>query len=198
MALGMQPRKKGLFGKPFEVPGTPGIGDGMDQVPTGVDPAPGLGMRGEAPEQKMGLGSRLFGRGWEDKAFALGGIMRGDPSGVYMMQQQKAQEQNALAQQAAEMRKRSLDMADWRAKEDYKRANPDSTAMQQNYEYLQGINPEVAESYLKRQTDPIQWITGPDGVPRAYGVGGQAAPTAPVGKLTPITGGGAGNSVGGF
>lgn len=197
MALGMHPRKKGLFGKPFEVPGTPGIGDGMDQMPTGVDPAPGLGMRGEAPEQKMGLGSRLFGQGWEDKAFALGGVIRGDTSGVQMMRQQKQAEQQAIAQQAAKMRERSMDMADWRAKEDYKREN-DSTAMQQNYEYLRQIDPEAAESYLKRQTDPIQWITGPDGVPRPYGVGGQAAPTRPVGKLTPISGGSGGNAGGGF
>ena len=191
MALGMRPKGRTLFGRTVDM-ATPGIGDGMTQH----SPEQRMAAQPATPPKKPGL----FGQGGAGR-YMVGAIgdallQNADMAPVYgpAMQQQ----QSMAAQMAAEQRKRSLDMADWQAKKRWESENPGQTAMMQNYEYLKGIDPAAAESFLKRQTDPIQWITGPDGVPRPYGVGGQAAPTAPVGKLTPITGGGTGNGVGGF
>lgn len=196
--------QRGLFGKPM------GMGGQMPpiapQQPAMGDPAPGLGMRSDQPEEqqrKPGIGTRLFGQGWEDKAYALGGVLRGDSSGVQMMRQEQAQQQQAAAQAAAEQRKRAEALADYGARKeiDQRYVTPDRTAMQQNYEYLQQIDPAAAKAFLQRQTEPIQWITGPDDIPRPYGGGGQvggAPPQAPVGKLTPLQGDGASNGAGGF
>lgn len=181
MALGMKARKKGLFGKPFEVPGTPGIGDGIDQMPTGVDPAPGLGMRGEAPEQKMGLGSRLFGQGWESRAMALGGIMRGDTTPLYLMQQEKRAEKNAMAEQAAKMRERSMDLSDWKWKEDYKRENEGPSApslREDNAGNVWQFDPQTGMPMGDKPVwvDPTEKIIYQDGmqirVPNPYRSGG--------------------------
>lgn len=200
MAIGMNQRKKGLFGRPFEVPGTPGIGDGDPRLPQN-DPAPGLGMRSAAPEPKKpgffdaGGGSQYVFAGLQD---FLQRRMGERPTGVTNLMQQQAQEQQAMAQNAAKMRERSLDMADKKWEIDYRRENPASTAMQQNYEYLRQIDPEAAESYLKRQTDPIQWITGPDGVPRPYGVGQANRPAVGSVMADPRKGGASSNASGGF
>ena len=107
MYMGMGKPKTGLFGKPWEAPGTPGIGDGMTQPEQPMMSA----IRAPMEQPKPGLGTRLFGKGWEDKAFALGGMLRGDPTGAYMMRQEKQREQDALAQAAAEQRKYSMDLA---------------------------------------------------------------------------------------
>ena len=105
--FGARPKTKGLFGKPWEAPSTPGIGDGMTQPEQPMMSA----IRAPAEQPKRGLGTKLFGAGWEDKAFALGGMLRGDPTGAYMMRQEKQREQDALAQAAAEQRKYSMDLA---------------------------------------------------------------------------------------
>ena len=72
-------RRRGIFGKPVPNYNTPGIGDSLPQN----QPPPMAGSIPDMTDQREpGLGTRLFGSGWEDKAFALGGIMQGDPSGV--------------------------------------------------------------------------------------------------------------------
>ena len=205
--FGARPKTKGLFGKPWEAPSTPGIGDGMTQPEQPMMSA----IRAPAEQPKRGLGTRLFGAGWEDKAFALGGMLRGDPTGAYMMRQEKQREQDALAQAAAEQRKRAEELADWRYKEDYKSANAAPDAFERALKGA-GIDPASAEGqqlYRGRAEamarDPndefvvvpipgLGTYAGPrSGLQDAMG----GAPQRPVGKLTPM-GGGAGNSVGGF
>lgn len=199
MAIGLfGSKKKPMFGNPMERYGapqaTPGIGDGMTQ-PTPMMSA----VRAPAQEQqrKPGLGTRLFGQGWEDKAFALGGIMQGDPSGVYMMRQdERAQQEAAQAARMAEL-KRAQELADFEAKEGikakYETRKP--TSLQQNYEWLLENQPDAAASYLERMTDNSEYRVGPDG--RFYRVD-KGVPTAPVGKLTPISGGPTASQSGGF
>ena len=65
------------------------------------------------------------------------------------------------------MRKRSLDMSDWQAKEQWKLENapPEKgTQLQQNYDWLlsQGRERE-ANAYLERMTNNYQYRQGPDG-----------------------------------
>lgn len=70
---------------------------------------------------------------------------------------------------------------------------PDPTAMQRNYEYLQSIDPKLAESYLGSQADPVSWITATneDGTKQLYPmqrsgmVGGAPATGAVPGALAP-------------
>lgn len=200
--FGIRKKPRGMFGasygnrSPYE---TPPFNPEAQQQRFGL---PGQGMAQQPEQQKQP-------RGMDEKLYALGGLIanlggvQNNAAGEYMagQRQERAMAAQAAAAHAAEMRERTMDWADWRRKEDYKRENPapqGPTAMQQNYEYLQGIDPKVAEAFLKRQTDPIQWMTGPDGIPRPYGVGGAQPPAAPVGKLTPITGGSGGNAGGGF
>jgi len=199
MAIGMKPRKKGLFGRNVPFPATPGIGDGMDQMPTGVDPAPGLGMRSAAPEPEKpgflgqgGVGRAIIG----NVADAISQHYGGMPVYAQGMAERQREEQ-ARQQAAAKMREKAMEDAQWYRRENWKRENS-STAMQQNYEYLRQIDPEAAESYLKRQTDPIQWITGPDGVPRPYGVGQANRPAVGSVMADPRKGGASSNASGGF
>ena len=139
------PRRKGLFGKPWEAPGTPGIGDGVAQPEQPMMSAIRAPME---PQAKPGLGTRLFGKGWEDKAFALGGMLRGDPTGAYMMRQEKQREQDALAQAAAEQRKRAEDLADFRTKEGIK-AEYSRPAIEDNYDFImRTAGPEAANRYV--------------------------------------------------
>lgn len=91
-------------------------------------------------------------------------------------------------------------MQDWYAQQDYARANPQApepTALQRNYEYLSRINPDIAQDYLASQArDPMDEYVhmpipgrGTYVGPRsgmAQAMGGSGAPTAPVGRLTPI------------
>lgn len=190
--IGSRLKKRGLFG-------TPGINPQAQQPQMAMPP---MSSQQNAPQEATKRG--LFGPNAAAKMFALGGLLQGDGGrsiqGLHAAkQQQMAAQQEAIAAQAAALRKRSMDRQDkmweWQNKPDQ------GTAMQQNYEYLQAINPEAADSYLERQTQPVQWITGPDGVPRPYGSNGPmnvgAPPSAPVGKLTPM-GGAAGNGSGGF
>lgn len=159
MYMGMGKPKTGLFGKPWEAPKTPGIGDGMNEQPMmSAIRAP------MEPEAKGGLGTRLFGKGWEDKAFALGGMLRGDPTGAYMMRQEKQREQDALAQAAAEQRKRAQELSDWRMKEDYKRDNPSQTTFQQDYEYIRrNFGEDAANTYRENKINPPVWRQAADG-----------------------------------
>lgn len=180
-------KKKPLFGDPLERYGspqaTPGIGDGIRHTPE---------MRQAAqptPQPRTGLGTRLFGQGWEDKAFALGGIMQGDPSGVMMMRRDQQMQQQAAADAAAAQRKRAQELADWQWKQEWERDNPKpvSNDTVADYEFIKGqLGEEAAKQYLQNRADPPQYRQGADG--RFYRIETGQAPTAPVGKLTPIGG----------
>lgn len=125
--FGLKQPGKRLFGS-MAPPGrsphwTPPIAPEM--APQGQIPA-GIGMDA-MPQRKPGLGTRLFGRGWEDKAFALGGILQGDPRGAMIMHQRKDAQAQAAAELAAEQRKRAEGLADWQFKEQWKLDNPAPT-----------------------------------------------------------------------
>lgn len=177
----MQPR--GLFGqrKPF---GTPGIGDGHREA-MGLPPmgAPGMGMEAQPP-RKMGIGSKLFGQGWEDKAFAIGGLLQGD-QGAAAQAMRESQMKPLLEQQ-----KRQAEYEDFVRKEKWKRANPtapnnDTVA---DYEFIrQTLGEDEAQKFLKNKANPPLWRQGPDG--QFYPMATGTVPTAPVGRLTPIDGG---------
>lgn len=152
MAIGMTPRKKGLFGRPFDVPGTPGIGDGIEQTQMGADPAPGLGMRPAPQEQKKpgffdaGGGSQYLFAGLQD---FLQRRMGERPTGVANLMQQQAQQQQSLAEHAAKLRERSLDRADKKWEIDY-RAQNDIPTIQRNAEYIRQTQGEdVANEYIR-------------------------------------------------
>ena len=195
MAIGMRPQKRGLFGSRPDY-ATPGIGDGMNVAMA----MPGMAAPSPMPEQRApGIGTRLLGEGWEDKAFPIGGLLAGHGGAAAMaMRQQENAQQQAMAQQAEAMRKRSLDMQDWQAKEQWKlenrpEANP--TAMQSNYEYLLRTNPKLAEQYLQNQTTaPPMVVDNGDGTKTVYPAGmipqagQQQAPSKPVGGLMPMGG----------
>ncbi|MXO67791.1 hypothetical protein GRI72_02950 [Altererythrobacter marinus] len=187
MAVGFRNARRGLFGAPRDVQMPPIV---PQRTPQGEY---GLGF--QKPDAKPGLGTRLLGEGWEDKAFAVGGLMRGDPSGAYMLQQRKDMAAQQAAQTAAEQRKRAADLADWRWKQDYQRENPGGTALQQNYEWLRETNPDAADAYLERMTSNYEYRQGPDG--RFYRIDIAEQPARPVGGLKPM-GGTGGNAGGGF
>lgn len=119
--------------------------------------------------------------------------------------QQQQQEQNRLIEQQQYKQKREDDFLDYQRKYEFERNNPKAsspTSLQSNYEYLKSINPTQAEQFLKNQTTaPPLVITNSDGTKTVYPAGqiprGGAAPTGPVGKLTPVGGGGS-NVTNGF
>lgn len=143
-----------------------------------------LGMAAQAP--RSGLGTRLLGQGWEDKVFALGGLLQGDTRGVEMMQQARAMQQQQAAALAADQRKRSLDMADWTAKEQWKLDHPApvNNDTVNDFNWYKGLSPEDRALYEQMRPEYRQ---GPDG--QYYRV--QKAIPAPAGvTFTPLGNGG--------
>ena len=138
------------------------------------------------------------GKGW----MALGII--GDAlqamdggQGTYMpamidMREQAAKERARLneirmrQQQAIEDRQSR--MADAIALKQWERDNPGPTEFQRNYQWLDQTDKKAAASYKSRMTNDVTWRQGPDG--QWYPIQNPTTPTAPVGKLTPLTEGG--------
>lgn len=154
--------------------------------------------------------------GWADKAGGIGTALMAAQAAIdgdfgSSMQlsgsigaPRRAMQAQMAAQQQAQMQ-REQEYADWVRKEQYKAANPgpvnnDTVA---DYEfYKQQLGPEAARRYLENQTDPIVNIPLPGGQvymgPRSKAPGSSQLPTAPVGRLTPLAGGGAGNGASNF
>lgn len=191
--MGVAGKPKGLFGKMIDRQpyATPGFGDGVirhtaqervDHQPAPEPQKPGfLGKGGTGRAIAGTIGDYLMQRQGMDPVYAP----------TMMMQQQ----QEAAARQA--QLQRAQEMADFEAKEGikakYETRKP--TSLQQNYEWLLENQPEAAASYLERMTDNSEYRVGPDG--RFYRVD-KGVPTAPVGKLTPISGGPTQPASGGF
>lgn len=180
MAIGMRQKRKGMFDA-FEMPNPQGT-DIMQQ-----QPAYGAGM-GE--QKKAGLGTRLLGEGWEDKAAALGSMLMGNSNAIgdyhYGQQQQQAQAQQAQQQAAAAQAARAQGLADWRYKEDYKRENaaPANNDTVNDYNFWkENLPPDQFNQWLQNNHINPTFYTGPDG--RRY-PNPTSAPTAPVGKLRPV------------
>lgn len=189
MAMGFKPNARGIFGNPQWLPGVEPEAIQHSMPQTAQPAKQGGGFFGEG-----GAGRGIAGSIGDYLLQASG--MR--PIYAPQMQQNRAME---FAQKHAE-RQRQQGWEDYTRKYQYELANPKPTAenptsLQQNYDWLIGQGRKAeAENLLKRQTDPIQWITGPDGIPRPVSMG-SAIPSAPVGKLTPIGGAGS-NASGGF
>lgn len=211
MALFGMPKRKGLFGNPYV---EPPINPDPRSQPMGT---PGMGLP-QVEQPKMGLGSRLFGRGWENKAFALGGLLQGDQTGVLMMrQEEQAKRDAAAAAQAAEL-KRAQDLADWEYKQRWNRANPEPTAPDAFDRALMGAgidpkSPEGQALYKERAASlaggqdefvvvPIPGVgtyAGPkSGLEAAFSGAPSAAPQGGLPEGYKVRGGPAGNGGGNF
>lgn len=112
-----------------------------------------------------GFGTRTFGQGWEDKAFALGGLLQGDGGAGIARMRASAEARQAALQEAAmaraeDLRKRSLDREDFVFEQDYRTRNPGQTAMQRNLEYYQSLDDAGKAAY--QEMNPV-YRQGPDG-----------------------------------
>jgi hypothetical protein len=87
-----------------------------------------------------------------------------------------------FAKGVAENNKLQQEYAKAIAVEKLKQANPDPTMLQRNYEYLKSVRPDLAETYLRAQSNPVTLSTDPatgnarfipkGGVPQSKVVGG--------------------------
>lgn len=128
------------------------------------------------PEQRRpGLGSRLFGSGWESKLAAFGGLLAGDQHAVARYHGQQQQERQLAEQRAFEQQQasqaRQTDWADWVQRQEYTRNNPEPRAPDAFDIALQrgGIDPnseqgremyrQRAESMARDPND--QWVSVP-------------------------------------
>lgn len=193
--------------KPWE---TPGIGDGMSE-PMG-EMSPGMGvMRPPTPTKP-----KFFGEGGTGRAIAgyIGDALL-QQSGMQPIYQPAVRDQREAMARAEEQRRKALEpfklndsivQADGMGGYKLVYQAPETqkpTALQQNYEYLKGLNPDLAEQFIRNEAEgsPVVASNG-DGtftvVPRSSVYGGQpAVPQAPVGKLKPL-GGAAPRGAGGF
>lgn len=189
--------KRGLFGNVM-LPGTPGIGDGIEERKQMDMGAPGMGM---APEEAPRPG--LFGQGGVGRAIAgtIGDtlLQYNGMAPVYAPTMQAQQE--AAARQRETSMKREQGREDWLFEQQWKRDNPTPTSNDTvaDYEFIrQNLGEAAAKTYLQNRADPPQYRQGADGQFYRVQTGGAAPPTAPVGKLTPITGGPTPQASGGF
>ncbi|GAA0729998.1 hypothetical protein [Sphingomonas japonica] len=108
----------------------------------------------------------------------------GSPSFGPMLQRQR---EMAMQQQQAQL-ERANDYADWQRKQEYQAANPGPqrpTALQQNYEYLKGLNPALAEQFIQNEaTAPPVVVQNPDGTRTVYPSG--AIPRGPAPQRPPV------------
>src|SRR5690606_5876608 len=88
---------------------------------------------------------------------------------------------------------------DWVRRQEWERANPmpktnDTVA---DYEFIRRtLGDEWGEKFLRNRADPVRYVQGPDG--QFYPIQTAQAPTAPVGRLTPIEESAGSNAGGGF
>ena len=140
------------------------------------------GNQGQAQGDDNPAPEKAYMDTWQGKLAGIGDILLrasgngGNPMLHYKLQEQAQKQAMAQRQQMAEQQRqwgREDKQWEW---ENEPQQPQKPTALMQNYEYLRQNHPDQAEAFLKRQTDPIQWITGPDGIPRPYGVGGVSTP----------------------
>lgn len=115
--------------------------------------------------------------------------------------------QQHQADQAAQLRQASTDREndwqDWVRQQQWERANPIPAKDDAFDRALAGAgidpNSEQARALYRQRAEalanPVQWVTGEDGIPRPLP---RAAPVAPVGRLTPIEEGTGSNAGGNF
>lgn len=157
------------------------------------------------PEQKKPGLFGQGGKGWMGLGLIGDALQSMDGGrGTYMpamldMREQAAREKARLDQVRAQAEAKAQDRVnarnDWVWQQEWHRENPAPTEFQRNYDWLAGTNPQAAASYMSRQTNDVTWRQGPDG--QWYPIQNPTTLSRPVGKLTPLTEGGAGGNASG-
>lgn len=124
--------------------------------------------------------------GWQDAAgLALGAIgdaLSGQPTTAQMVQ--GSFQQNRATKLAEQQREQSLADKLWLAQQ--KRAEPNPTELERNYDFLSRMNPDLGQQYITNRANPIQGVpvTNADGSQgimfvRPGGMGRQTSASAP-------------------
>lgn len=178
--------------------------------PIDFGPAPDMGPQIQMPQAAPKKKAGMFGSGGVsiDLSRALAGYLAGigNPAGMQALQAMNAERQQRR-QQAAEQaqygQRREDEFQDWVRRQAYQAANPspvnnDTVA---DYNFIrQQLGEEEGRNFLRNRANPPQLMNIPGvGIVQIPRMGGQQAPTAPVGKLTPLDEGGPGlGGPGGF
>lgn len=159
-----------------------------------------------------GIGGMMFGRrrpgfnedgGLGDKLGQFGALLLsagGNPAGFALMQDRQRQRQEGLMQQRLEAQM-NRPVVQATGNGGFAVINPATgevisqqagqrapTSLQQNYEYLRSMNPQLGEEYLRNQANPVQGVEVTDPatgarsiqfIPRGGPAGGMAAPSGP-------------------
>jgi hypothetical protein len=117
-----------------------------------------FGSRGLTASQQVAKGgdgtsmalAKPSGPDWHRIAGIIGDGLSGlaGQPGMYARSMNEAHQQQSMLD-------RQMALAQW------KMQNPDPTSMQRNYEYLKGIDPTKAETYLNAQANPQTLMTDP-------------------------------------
>jgi hypothetical protein len=197
-------KRKGMFGG--------GFGASMPQD-MAVQEQAQMGVGGAQMGKKPGLGTRLLGAGWEDKAMALGGALMGNQFAIpqYLRQQgdirqqaeqlAAAQRQQAMQMSAAQGMGLTPEQAALLGPEGLRQytlgklkgpeAPPPPRFEQDNAGNVWALDPMTGKPMGDAPTfvDPTERQIFQNGamvtIPNPF-AGRQAAPLRPVGKLTPI------------
>jgi hypothetical protein len=149
----------------------------------------------EMPSGMFGAGKRKFDAAGLGQAL-IGGYLagRGNPGGNAILGMMSQRQQQAMQEQQYQQR-RGDQFEDWVKQQAWQRANPNpvnnDTVADYNF-WKQTLPPKQFEQWLESKVNPPQLMNIPGvGVVSVPRQGGAAqAPTAPVGKLTPLDEGG--------
>jgi hypothetical protein len=152
----------------------------------------------QMPKPRAGMFGSGKGNIGEILSAAINGYLAagGNPAGQMGLQMLHQRRQQAAEQEQYGQR-REDEFQDWVRKQAYQSANPspvnNDTVADYNF-WKQTLPPQQFNTWLENKINPPQLMNIPGvgvvSVPRQGGMGGQQAPSAPVGKLTPIDEGG--------
>lgn len=158
-----------------------GIPQMLDTSTLGSRPA---GMFGGKPDWKSAIVAALNGF-LASKGNAVGA------ANLRQMYEQRAAQQQAQADESQYQRKRQDTLSDWMTQQQWKQAHPDQPDLAQRVEYLNTIKDGLGNTYAQNYAANgggamVQFVDPSTG--QRFMMPQQPAPTAPVGKLTPIGG----------
>lgn len=173
------------------------FGAGIPQLDPSINQPIAQPLQLPAPQPKKKGG--LFGSGAANLIVAaLNGYLagRGNPVGManlQMMNAQRQRQQEAEQEEAQYQRRRDDGFSDWVRQQSWKLAHPEAQNNDTvaDYNFWKGVlPPEQFQQYIQNKVNPprLQFIKGVGLVDVSQG--GAQAPSAPVGKLTPIDEGG--------
>lgn len=151
-----------------------------------------------------GIGKDMNGEDFVTMLSRAAALAQGDYGGAAQIGQTMGRDKRDAAQRAAEREDYR-----WKKQTDQEFQGPPNNDTVNDYNFiLQNEGPEAAKQYLQGRYDPVvnvplgngsMYIGPRSGMDAALRGGApQGVPDRPIGKLTPITGGDAGNGVGGF